>query len=342
MKFANEKCKNSLYAAIDLGTNTCRLIMGRSLSTAPLVFSVVNSFARIIHFGEDLTTTKILSPNAMERALLALEECARRLSFYQVAYLRCVATAACREAENAQEFLSKVYERTGLKLEIISAQEESELAVAGCIDLFAPTFPYGIVFDIGGGSTEVVFVALLPGDNFQVLDTLSLPYGILALRDPICSLSRKQEISDDIAKKIHEFALRNNLFQLIGEQKVQMIGASGTVTTLAAMILKLERYDRKLVHKVVLLKKDIFDLIDQIKQMSEDERLAHPCIGPQRVDFILGGLALFQGIYRVLEVDAVTVADRGVREGILRRLIAAYPPSFEQGSEGGSLSTSAA
>ena len=342
MTFIDEKNRNSLYGAIDLGTNTCRLIVGRSLSTAPFVFSVVNSFCRIIHFGEDLATTKTLSTNAIERALLALEECDRRLRFYRVPHLRCVATAACREAENAEEFLLKVYQRTGLKVEIISAQEESELAVAGCIDLFAPTVPYGIVFDIGGGSTEVVFVALLPGEAFQVLDTLSLPYGILALRDPICSLSRKQEISDDIAKRVHEFASRNALFQLIGEQKIQMIGASGTVTTLAAMVLKLERYDRKLVHKVFLAKKDIYSVIDTIKQMSKDERLAHPCIGPQRVDFILGVISLLQGIYRILEVDTVMVADRGVKEGILRKLIELYPPSFEQRLEHCSLNPSAA
>lgn len=320
-----------LYGAIDLGTNTCRLLIGQPVfAEEGFLFSAVNSFSRIIRFGEDVEQTGRISSHAIERALVVLEECARRLDCYDVAYTRSVATAACRQAQNAHEFTSLVKEKIGLDLEIISFREESELAVAGCIDLLDPTIPYSIVFDIGGGSTEIVWIEMQGALRFRVLDCLSLPYGVLSLRDPICSLEKKIEIGRQISFEVNEFAIRNGLYDLMHQSKIQMVGASGTVTTLAAMILNLERYDRARVHKVRLWKKDLENLIQHLFVMNRTDRTNHPCIGPQRTDFIMGGVAIFQGIYDILTIEPTIVADRGVREGILRYLFERYPPSALQ------------
>jgi len=310
-----------LYGAIDLGTNTCRLLIAKPhVSNGRLFFTPVSSLSRIIRLGEEVLTTKKLCPQAMERALIVLEECARRLDFYRVDYIRCVGTAACRSASNIEEFREKIRAQTGLHLEVIPALEESKLAVSGCIDLLDQKIPTAIVFDIGGGSTEIACVDIMGKDTFRIRDAISLPYGILSLREPNCSVNEHLEASNLISEDVNEFAIRNDLYKNIQEGSIQMVGASGTVTTLAAMILNLSRYDRSQVHEARLWRKDLTSLLPYLKTMTRPDRLVHPCIGPQRSDFIMGGVAIFQGIYDILGVDPIIVADRGVREGILRNL----------------------
>jgi exopolyphosphatase / guanosine-5'-triphosphate,3'-diphosphate pyrophosphatase len=323
---------SSVYGAVDLGTNTCRMLIAKPdlYYLNPKGFETVDTFSRVIRFGQDLEETGALSQDAVRRALVALHECARRFSFYQVDHFRCVATAACREAKNAPEFLDQVKKETGLTVEIISPEEESLLAVTGCFDLVTHKIPYCIVFDIGGGSTEVALIEVLEAQKFKILDWMSLPYGILTLSDAVCSLEEKRDVTEQISFEMNEFAIRNNLPAHIRDKKVQMIGASGTVTTLAAIMLNLERYSRSRVHKTLLPAHEIHRVIQQLWQMKPSERLAHPCIGSQRVDFIMGGIAIFQGIYDILTVDPIVVADRGVREGILRHLMTQFPSGPEK------------
>ncbi|MGL4371364.1 MAG: Ppx/GppA family phosphatase [Alphaproteobacteria bacterium] len=327
--FPSKLSPNSFtYGAVDLGTNTCRMLIAKPdlYYLNPKGFETVDTFSRVIRFGQDLEETGSLSQEAIRRALIALEECARRFDFYQVDHFRCVATAACREAKNASEFLAQVKNETGLAVEIISPEEESLLAVAGCFDLVSNKIPYCIVFDIGGGSTEVALIEVFEAQKFKILDWVSLPYGILTLSDAVCSLEEKQTATEQISFEMNEFAIRNDLFAHMRNKKIQMIGASGTVTTLAAIMLNLERYSRSRVHKTLLPAHEIQRVVHQLWSMKPNERLSHPCIGPQRMDFIMGGVAIFQGIYDILTVDPVVVADRGVREGILRHLMTQFPP----------------
>jgi exopolyphosphatase/guanosine-5'-triphosphate,3'-diphosphate pyrophosphatase len=312
-----------LFGAIDLGTHTCRLLIGKPVDVEKrATFSSVSSFSRVIRLGEGLSKNKpLLTRSAIHRGLAALEECGRRLAMHKVFQIRCVGTEACRQAFNIQGFRSLVKQRTGLMLEVISSQEESRLAVTGCWDLLDPQVPYAVVFDIGGGSTEVVLVNTRDLWNLQIIDSLSLPYGILSLRDPLVNNDGKKRISEVVAKKVAAFAERNNLYALVDAQSVQMIGASGTVTTFAALLMDLPRFDREKVNGFRLPRQELSRLMENLWAMDRAHRLAHPCIGPNRADFVMGGVAIFQGLFNVLAVNHTVVANRGVREGLLYAML---------------------
>lgn len=309
---------NSLYGSVDLGTNTCRLLVSRCIPKGKgFSFSHVDSLSRVIRFGEGLEATKRLSSQSMERAYLALEECSRRLEFHQVKRFRCAATAACRYATNTEEFVEKAEKKSGLRIEVISPEEESRLAVAGCSELFDAKKPYAIVLDIGGGSTELVWTEVQSEQRFRVIDNLSFPYGFATLRDQLKDPETRDRISQFFSGEINEFAVKHDLNKLIAEDKVQMIGASGTITTLAAIVLGLDSYDKARVHEAELYSTDITNVLRYLKATRYADRVQHPCIGQQRADSIMGGVTLFEAIYDIIPVSPIIAADRGVREGIL-------------------------
>jgi exopolyphosphatase/guanosine-5'-triphosphate,3'-diphosphate pyrophosphatase len=305
-------------AAIDLGTNTCRLLIAQtSLMGGEFSFKRIDSLSRTVRFGESIEAHGALSRDAIDRALYVLEECARRLSFYKVDASRCVATAACRYAKNAQDFVTEINEKTGINIEVISPEEESRLAVAGCAEMFSPDFPYALILDIGGGSTELVWVKVHSRISFEILDCISFPYGFSTLRQDLREAEARQAITQFLSSETNEFALRNQIDEAIAQGSVQMIGSSGTITTLAAIILNLPSYDRLAVHNAPLSRQDILNVMQQLTQMSYSERVQHPCIGHHRAESIVGGITLFQAIYDILSVNPIVAADRGVREGIL-------------------------
>jgi len=308
----------SFYGAIDLGTNTCRLLIARCTPTDNgFSFAHVDSLSRVIRFGEGLGTTKKLSPQSMERAFLALEECKKRLEFHQVKRFRCVATAACRYALNAEDFVQEAEKKSGVAIEVITPEEESRLAVAGCAELFDSSKPYVIVLDIGGGSTELVWAEAKDTQNFRIIDNLSFPYGFATLREQLKDPETRDQISQFFSAEINEFAVKHNLHEHIRKDDVQMIGASGTITTLAAVVLNLDSYDKARVHEAKLYKSDIENVIRYLKATRYADRAHHPCIGQQRADSIMGGVTLFESIYDIIPAEPIIAADRGVREGIL-------------------------
>ena len=310
-----------LFGAIDLGTNTCRLLIARCLKTPRgLRLAHIDSLSRVIRFGEQLEQTKKLSSHAMERAIMALEECQRRLDFHHVSHFRCVATAACRYATNTHELLEATQKKTGIKIEVISPEEESELAVAGCAELFEPNIPYAIVFDIGGGSTELVLAEVKDQQNFSIVSSISFPYGFATLKEQLKNAETKEQITQFFSYEMNEFAIKNDIYTKMRNHHVQMIGASGTITTLAAIIMNLDSYDKSRVHEAHLYKQDIQKAIRYLKATRYADRMQHPCIGPQRADSIMGGIALFEAIYDILGIEPIVAADRGVREGVLYRL----------------------
>lgn len=316
-----------LYGAVDLGTNTCRLLISKSSQgERGITFSHVDSLSRVVRFGEGLDQTKMLSVQSMDRAFMALEECQRKLDYYRVPHMRCVATAACRYAKNTEAFLAEAQRRTGIRVEVITPQEESELSVAGCAELFDAKFEYVVVFDIGGGSTELVWCKILPEHNFKIIDSISFPYGFATLKEQLQDPETKEQISQFFSYETNEFAIRHGILPLIKAGKVQMIGASGTITTLAAIALNLDSYDKARVHETLLYKQDLDNVIRYLHSTRYADRLQHPCIGQQRAESILGGVALFKAIYDILTVEPIMTADRGVREGILHTLAKQYPP----------------
>jgi exopolyphosphatase / guanosine-5'-triphosphate,3'-diphosphate pyrophosphatase len=314
------------FAALDLGTNNCRLLVARP---AGVGFRVVDAFSRIVRLGEGLSATGVLSEDAMERTLEALRVCAAKISARSVAAGRYVATEACRRAANCEVFLARVEHEVGLAIEIISTTEEARLVVAGCGPLLHPRIPYAIVFDIGGGSTEIVWLRLSSGPEGHrrpyILGSISLPFGVVTLTDRFggaeVSPATYRTMIAEAAAALVPFERRHHILRHVRGGRVQMLGSSGTVTTLAGIHLALPRYIRALVDGSMLTFDQIAAVSAYLAGLDFAGRAANPCIGHERADLVLSGCAVLDAICATWPVGRLRVADRGVREGILLDLM---------------------
>jgi exopolyphosphatase / guanosine-5'-triphosphate,3'-diphosphate pyrophosphatase len=311
-----------LYAALDLGTNNCRLLVARPAGPN---FRVVDAFSRIVRLGEGLTATGALSTEAMGRTLDALKVCAGKIASRNIAGGRYVATEACRQAVNCEVFLAKVRGETGLDIEIISSAEEARLVVAGCAPLLNPRIPYAVVFDIGGGSTEIVWLRLMGPQNRRrrphIIGSVSLPFGVVTLTDRFggaeVSAAAYRTIVAEVMAALAPFEHTHDLLRHVRTGRVQMLGSSGTVTTLAGIHLALPRYTRALVDGSVLTFEQISAVSSRLAGLDLAGRAANPCVGRERADLVLSGCAILDAICETWPVGRLRVADRGVREGIL-------------------------
>ena len=315
------------YAALDLGTNNCRLLLGTpTFGGGPAGFRVIDSFSRIVRLGEGLGATGRLSEAAQDRALAALRSCAQKLARRPVRAMLAVATEACRRAENGPAFLARVEAETGLKLRIISAREEAELAMESCAPLLEAGDRRALLFDIGGGSTEIAWIRILPGGRVpELIGTISVPVGVVTLSErcgPSCFTEAGfHAVVDEVADKLRGFDAVHCIGQEIRAGGVRLMGTSGTVTTLAGVAMALPRYRRLLVDGQVLESCVADQALGDLFALGRAGLAAHPCVGPDRVDFVLPGCAVYAAIRQVWPVPRLTVADRGLREGILLRLM---------------------
>lgn len=324
-----------VIAAIDLGTNSCRLLVARIEGQS---FRVIDSFSRVVRLGEGLQATNMLTDEAIERTIEALKICKTKINQNNVEIVRAVTTEACRRAQNSDILVQRVQNEIGITLEVITPNEEARLALSGCAGILNSRIPYAIAFDIGGGSTEVMWLNIneprrLHRRRFpviEVLDCISLPYGVVTLSDYYNSKERGsniyQEIRKEISTRLIEFSHKNGIYNQLEKRRLQMIGTSGTVTTLAAINMGLERYDRRLIDGVFLDVSDIHNICKSIVEMSVEERSQHPCIGMGRSDLVIMGTAILEGICDTWPVQKLRVADRGVREGILMELLKKISP----------------
>jgi exopolyphosphatase / guanosine-5'-triphosphate,3'-diphosphate pyrophosphatase len=306
------------YAALDLGTNNCRLLIARRAGRG---FRVIDAFSRIVRLGEGLAATGALSETAMARTLDALKVCAVKIGQRKVAGGRYVATEACRRAENCAAFLAQVKEAIGIELEIISTAEEARLVVAGCAPLLYPRIPYAIVFDIGGGSTEIVWLRQETRHCVEILGSVSLPFGVVTFTErfggiEVTRASYRAMVAETEAA-LMPFEESHGIRRQVRAGQVQMLGSSGTVTTLAGVHLALPRYIRALVDGSMLT----FDQIELVSRhlagLDIAGRAANPCVGRERADLVLSGCAILDAICATWPVGRLRVADRGIREGIL-------------------------
>lgn len=317
-----------VMAALDLGTNNCRLLIARAHTTG---FDVIDAFSRIVRLGEGLALTGSLSDDAMDRTLSALRVCAAKLRRHHPHALRVVATEACRRAVNGPAFLERVRQDTGLPMETISAQEEAVLALAGCAALLSRDRPHALVFDIGGGSTEIMWMDVPPEGPPQVRDWISLPLGVVSLTDHYAGgppSSGYPLMRQDVIGRLRAFEATNDIRSAIAAGRVQMLGTSGTVTTLAGIHFDLPRYDRSHVDGAVLHFEDIAKVSRHVLTMDQEGRVAHPCIGRARADLVIAGCAILDSICETWPVGRLRIADRGVREGILLGLMGVPAPGF--------------
>jgi exopolyphosphatase/guanosine-5'-triphosphate,3'-diphosphate pyrophosphatase len=313
------------YAALDLGTNNCRLLVARSAGRS---FRVIDAFSRIVRLGEGLAASGMLSEAAMTRTIEALKICAGKVAHRRVTRARYVATEACRRAANCAEFIERVRDSTGIAIEIISSGEEARLVVTGCAPLLDRRAPHAVVFDIGGGSTELVWLKV-PRDAGmapEVLDFLSLPNGVVTLTDRYggreVSRATYGAMVAEMREALRPFEERHRIAERIARGEVQMLGSSGTVTTLAGIHLELPRYNRALVDGTALTFACARAVSERLIALDYDGRVAHPCIGSDRADLVLAGCAILEAICQLWPVGRLRVADRGIREGILLGLVA--------------------
>ena len=318
-----------VYAALDLGTNNCRLLV--AVPTRPGQFRVIDAFSRIVRLGEGLGRTGRLAGPAMDRAIAALAICSQKLAARQVAGARLIATEACRAAANGEEFIERVAKETGLVLEIVSRESEARLAVSGCGSLVDRSARGAVLFDIGGGSSEIALLDLRNGYSRRLSSHIvawtSLPVGVVSLaerhggRD--ISPALFETMIGEVIEGIDDFSGRHALDDLIDGDGFHLLGTSGTVTTLAGVHLGLERYDRRQVDGLWLEDADVTELVARIAGWSFEERVANPCIGSDRADLVLAGCAILEAIRRVWPSQRLRVADRGLREGLLTEMMVA-------------------
>ena len=314
------------YAAIDLGSNNCRLLVAKPLDEG---FRVVDAFSRIVRLGEGVDGSRRLSGAAMDRTVAALKVCADKMRRRRVTRARCVATAACRKADNCEEFLSRVEKEAGLHLETISAEEEAKLAIAGCRPLMERETSHVLVFDIGGGSTELVWAEHDPETGISPIAVTSLPHGVVGIAEQHGSGDFSPAQYEDLVQRLEvdfrafeaSHGINEKMRSRQGGGGVQMIGTSGTVTTLAGVHLGLERYDRDQVDGLWLSFTDACGASEQLRRMDLEQRAAHPCIGRGRADLVVAGCAILEAIRRTWPCEKLRVADRGVREGLLLSLM---------------------
>jgi exopolyphosphatase / guanosine-5'-triphosphate,3'-diphosphate pyrophosphatase len=307
-------------AAIDLGSNTCRLLVARPDEDQ---YKVVDSFSRVVRLGSGIRSNGMLTEEAILRTIDALKICASKLEKYTITKIRAVATEACRQALNQNEFVQRVQAETGINLEVISEFEEARLALKGCTGLVNHNSKYILGFDIGGCSTEVMWAENLGNGKTKVIDWISIPYGIVSLVDACGgdSLEFYDDIRKRIAQELSSIREHANILKEIERNNVQTIGSSGTTTTIAAIYLDLPRYDRNKVDGTSLPVNSLNMIADRLRNMSTRDRAANTCIGPGRSDVVIGGLAILQGICDTWPITTVTVADRGVRDGILSDML---------------------
>ncbi len=313
------------YAALDLGTNNCRLLIARPTAQG---FRVVDAFSRIIRLGEGVAASRRISDAAIARAIDALLICRDKMQARGVGRARLIATEACRAAENGEAFRARVAAEAGLELEIIDSATEARLAAAGCTELFDPAAAGVILFDIGGGSSELVRLGRPNGvhrgpPSPDIRGWASLPVGVVSLAERYGGNVVPREVYhamvEEVAAFVEEFAVAHPC-DLDG---FHMLGTSGTVTTIAGVFLRLKRYDRRRVDGCWLSGDEISGVVDELMAMSFDERAANPCIGAERADLVLAGCAILDAIRRAFPCPRLRVADRGLREGMLVEMMRA-------------------
>ena len=293
---------------------------------------VIDAFSRVVRLGEGLAQSGRLSDAAMDRALAALQVCADKLRRRNVHLARSVATEACRRAENGAEFIERVRRETGIALNVISAQEEARLAVLGCHILLEQGEGPAMIFDIGGGSTELVLIENGPTVP-RILDWQSVPWGVVSLSetcgpesdDPAGRAARYRQMRGLVDDAFAPFAERIAPARtgMAARGDLRLLGTSGTVTTLASLHLGLPSYDRSAVDGVIVPAQAMRGIAARLSGLSLAERREVPCIGRERADLVVAGCAILESILDIWPADRLGVADRGIREGILRSLMAA-------------------
>jgi exopolyphosphatase/guanosine-5'-triphosphate,3'-diphosphate pyrophosphatase len=315
--------RGGTYAALDLGTNNCRLLVARPTAEG---FRVIDAFSRIVRLGEGLSLTGRLSEAAIGRTLEALRVCRDKMTSRGVTRARTIATEACRSAVNGPAFVATVRERLGIDLEIVDRETEAHLAAAGVGDLADRQARSTVMFDIGGGSSEIIWLDFddrAPRGANRVKAWESLRLGVVSLAETFGGVDVSDEsfaamttyVSDALAPFVARVANETRC------SRFHLLGTSGTVTTIAGVHLNLARYERRAVDGLWLGRAEVDEAIRRLRAMSYAERAANACIGHERADLVLAGCAILEAIRTHFPAERLRIADRGLREGILSHMM---------------------
>ena len=324
------------YAALDLGTNNCRLLVARPSRRG---FKVIDAFSRIIRLGEGVSGSGRLSEPAIARTIEALQVCAAKIRRHQVARVGLIATEACRLAANGPQFLDQARAETGLDIKIVSRETEAKLAVSGCASLIDLACDNAMVFDIGGGSSELIWLDLTRrrhpwrrslAERLELQGCIaawtSLPVGVVTLAErfggTFVDADVFEAMVDQVGQMLAPFEAEHGLRRRLAGRRTHLLGTSGTVTTIAGVHLGLPRYERSKVDGCWLETAQVRVVTDGLLAASYEERVAEPCIGRERADLVLAGCAILEAMLRTWPCERLRVADRGLREGILATLMA--------------------
>jgi exopolyphosphatase/guanosine-5'-triphosphate,3'-diphosphate pyrophosphatase len=311
------------YGALDLGTNNCRLLIARPSEDG---FTVIDAFSRVVRLGEGLATSGRISDAAMDRAVAALGVCADKLRRRRVTLARSVATEACRRAVNGRHVVERVKLETGIALEIISPEEEARLAMLGCHRLLEPGDGPALIFDIGGGSTELVLVDADGVGVPKIKCWWSAPWGVVSLTESegrnFKDAAERTAAFGRMKERVRHAFRRFSELLPPGRDNIRLLGTSGTVTTLASVHLALPAYDRRAVDGLLMPADSMREVNCMLSSMSIEERSQLPCIGADRADLVVAGCAILEAIMDIWPAKTLGIADRGIREGILRSLMA--------------------
>ena len=330
VRFGRPGGRDPRYAALDLGTNNCRLLIARPDGDG---FRVIDAFSRIVRLGEGIATTGNLSDGAIERTLEALAVCRRKIEERNVSRVRLVTTEACRVARNGAAFLARVRHELGLELELLDRRSEALLAAAGCSALAHKQAESVVLFDIGGGSTELVWLAMRekavapgePGIASRVRAWASLPVGVVTLAERHGGVDVTRDTFEAMVAEtrsaLADFAEAAR--PATGGAGFHLLGTSGTVTTLGGLHLGLEKYDRRRVDGLWMRKGEVDAAIGNLIDMPYAARAANGCIGRDRADLVIAGAAIFEAIRRAFPSETMRIGDRGLREGMLIEMMRA-------------------
>jgi exopolyphosphatase / guanosine-5'-triphosphate,3'-diphosphate pyrophosphatase len=319
----DEGSANPTYAALDLGTNNCRLLVARPSGDG---FRVIDAFSRIIRLGEGISASGRIGEAAIARAVEALGICRDKMRGRGVSRARLIATEACRAAANGADFRTRIAQEVGLELEVIDRETEAELAATGCTPLIDPQAEGVVLFDIGGGSSELVLLARsAPVERGPPLPKIaawvSLPLGVVTLAERHGGHQVTRGVYDamvaEVAGHLDAFVAANRC----AVERLHMLGTSGTVTTIAGVHLELKRYERRRVDGCWMSDQQVTTVIERLLEMSYQDRADNPCIGIERADLVLAGCAILEAIRRAFPCQRLRVADRGLREGMLVQMM---------------------
>ena len=297
---------NKITAAIVIGSYNCRIIIVNNSPNIKILktISVATNLIKNLSYSNEFTHKNI------KKTVRCLTMFSRKMLEYNVTKYRCVATEACRQVINSDFFIGEVKKKTGLSVEIISVNEEAQLCFQSCKKYIERMNNEGILFDIGGGSTEISFFDV----KNEKFETSSIPLGVINLSEKI-NLHGKNKITFQMKRYFQ--SLKSNLSNQIDPGF--SIGSCSTVSTLSAIHLNLTTFDRKKIEGLLLDVDEIMKIINNLRNLKVNEMLKHPCIR-KKYPLLLNGMEILEKILENFPIKQILVSQSGLTGGMIENL----------------------